>query len=240
VSALRQVLGGLLGVVLVGGAVLASTLLAFAEFGGATSAPASASVTPPPSDTPRPTEPSPAEAAPTATATRLPATATLPPSLTATLAPSRTATSLLPTDTATVAPSPSPTTVPASPTPQPTECQVSPPLGWTTYVVERGDTLYQLSLRFGTSQAELQRVNCLANPSDIEVGQRLYAPAVATQPATPAATQPPGETPTIPGNVPTITSMPVPTATPACAPQEFYDPFLNRCRLPDPTGTPSS
>ncbi len=238
-SALRQVLGGLLAVVLVGGAVLASTLMAFAEFGGLAPVPTSATATftSQPTATALPTQP-----ASTATATRPLATRTVPPPPTETAGPSETATSpptatSLP-PTATVAPS-SPTVPPATPTPQPTRCVPSPPLGWTNYVVQRGDTLYELSLRFRVSQAQLQQVNCLANPSDIEAGQHIYAPPIATQPPpTPFATNPPAETATIPADIPTITSMPVPSATPACGPQEFYDPFLNRCRLPDPTGTP--
>jgi hypothetical protein len=107
----------------------------------------------------------------------------------------------------------------------------SPPAGWATYVIQPGDTLSNLSLRFGVSQSALQRANCIADPSDIRAGGRIYAPAVSTSP--PPATGGPGITATVPSDIPTITSIPIPTATPACVPPEFYDPLLNRCRLPD-------
>lgn len=48
--------------------------------------------------------------------------------------------------------------------------------GLTTYYVQPGDTLYKLSLRFGTSVSELQRVNGLSS-SALQVGQRLLIPA---------------------------------------------------------------
>ena len=98
-------------------------------------------------------------------------------------------------------------------------------------MIQRGDTLFSLSLQFGVSQAALQRANCIGNPSDIQAGVRIYTPRVATQP--PPATSTPAASPTIPADIPTITSMPVPSATPDCAPPEFFDPLLNRCRLPD-------
>ena len=230
-SAARQVLGGLLAVVLVGGAVVASTVMAFAELGGpaATAIPPSATLTAQP------------PASPTATtaATRT----TVPPSPTRTFAPPTSTATPVPSDTATPSPTvdqatatlpPTATVAPATATPQPTICVPSPPAGWTTYIIQRGDTLFDLSVRFGVSQAKLQAVNCLANPSDIQAGQRIHVPRVATDtPPAPVATNPPAVTATIPADIPTITSMPVPSATPDCAPQEFFDPFLNRCRLPD-------
>jgi LysM repeat protein len=107
----------------------------------------------------------------------------------------------------------------------------APPAGWVPYIIQRGDTLSILSLKFGVSQSLLQRVNCIVNPSDIQAGVRIYAPAVNTQP--PPATNTPENPPTVPADLPTITSMPVPSATPDCVPPEFFDPYLNRCRLPD-------
>ena len=98
------------------------------------------------------------------------------------------------------------------------------------YVIQPGDTLFSLSVKFSASQAALQRANCIANPSEIRAGGRIYAPAANVSPP---ATSVPGTTPTIPSDIPTITSVPVPTATPACVPPEFFDPLLNRCRLPD-------
>jgi hypothetical protein len=55
----------------------------------------------------------------------------------------------------------------------------------TTYVVQRGDTLYSIARRFGTTVAELSRLNGIQNPNIIRVGQRLLIP---TQPTTPTPT----------------------------------------------------
>jgi LysM repeat protein len=98
-------------------------------------------------------------------------------------------------------------------------------------VIRPGDTFSALSLRFGVTQATLQRVNCIVDPSDIRSGQRIFAPI--TEPPTSAPSATPAEEATIPPDIPTITSEPVPSATPDCVPPEFFDPLLNRCRLPD-------
>lgn len=50
--------------------------------------------------------------------------------------------------------------------------------GSTTYVVQPGDTLYRIALRFGVSVAALQQVNGISNPSLIFVGQVLLIPGV--------------------------------------------------------------
>jgi murein DD-endopeptidase MepM/ murein hydrolase activator NlpD len=70
------------------------------------------------------------------------------------------------------------------------------------YVVVQGDTLFQLSLRYGVSQAQLQAANCLVTP-EIKYGQTLYVPFVA-----PTATQ----------AEPSPTATTVPTDTPVPSP----------------------
>ena len=42
-----------------------------------------------------------------------------------------------------------------------------------TYVVQRGDTLYSIAQRHGTTVANLSSLNRISNPSQLEVGQRL-------------------------------------------------------------------
>lgn len=60
----------------------------------------------------------------------------------------------------------------------------APPSGPSfTYVVKRGDTLYAIAWRFGTTVTAIARLNGLVNPSYIYVGQRLQIPG--TQPAPP-------------------------------------------------------
>lgn len=57
-----------------------------------------------------------------------------------------------------------------------------PPAGPSfAYVVRRGDTLYAIALRFGTTVTAIARMNGLVNPSHIYVGQSLQIPG--SQPA---------------------------------------------------------
>ncbi|NLF25366.1 MAG: LysM peptidoglycan-binding domain-containing protein [Deltaproteobacteria bacterium] len=48
------------------------------------------------------------------------------------------------------------------------------------YTVKRGDTLYMISQRFGSSVEELRRVNRISDPRNLHVGQNLKVP-VGTQ-----------------------------------------------------------
>lgn len=50
------------------------------------------------------------------------------------------------------------------------------PINPTIYVVQRGDTLYSIARRFGTTYQVLAAVNHLRNPRLIYVGQRLIIP----------------------------------------------------------------
>ena len=51
-----------------------------------------------------------------------------------------------------------------------------PVLADSTYVVQRGDTLYSIGRRFGVSVWEIARVNGIADVNRIWVGQRLRIP----------------------------------------------------------------
>ncbi len=52
-----------------------------------------------------------------------------------------------------------------------------PPSGpTTTYVVQRGDRLYSIAARYGTTVSELARLNSIVNPNLIYVGQVLKVP----------------------------------------------------------------
>ncbi len=74
------------------------------------------------------------------------------------------------------------TPVSPQPTPQPT---TAPSIntggtagpGEQIYVVQSGDNLYRISLRFGVSQAAIQQRNGIADPNRIRVGQQLIIPA---------------------------------------------------------------
>jgi murein DD-endopeptidase MepM/ murein hydrolase activator NlpD len=66
--------------------------------------------------------------------------------------------------------------------------------GVTIHVVQRGETLYRIAQRYGLTVDDLVRLNGIANPNDIEVGQRLLVPAKpGAEPAKVHVVQP-GET----------------------------------------------
>ena len=60
--------------------------------------------------------------------------------------------------------------------------------GGGNYVVQRGDTLYSIARRHGTTVANLSALNGISDPSQLEVGQRLrVGGAVASSSAMPSA-----------------------------------------------------
>jgi len=100
-----------------------------------------------------------------------------------------------------------PVTILPTPTPTPFPC-LGPPTSWQVYVVQRGDTLYSLARRFGTTITDIIQANCLKSYT-IYVGQRLYLP-----PPPPTFTPTATGTPTpIPSLTITITVTITPTAT---------------------------
>lgn len=110
------------------------------------------------------------EESPTATPIVL-ATPLPTPELTAVPSP----TQATPTPTATVAPTATPSPTPAQVTPTATP---PPPTvtGGCYYVVCRGDTLFSIARRFGTTVAAIAQANGLSDPRYIRVGQRLLIP----------------------------------------------------------------
>jgi len=206
--AIREILGGLVLAIIAAGTIVGGLWLAVTETGQGITAPtviaavtveasptafvpsvaASASATPLPTQTTKPlpslTATRQATKPPTATATTA-ASATVAAS--ATMAPSATATATA----TTLPPSATFTSIANSPTP------CGPPISWVQYTVAAGDTLFQLSLRYGVSQQQLQTANCLAT-TEIKVGQVLFVPFVASatpQAATATATIVPSDTP---------------------------------------------
>jgi LysM repeat protein len=51
------------------------------------------------------------------------------------------------------------------------------PSGSQTYVVQRGDTLYTIGLKFGVTADAIQKANNISNPNRINPGQELIIPA---------------------------------------------------------------
>ncbi len=82
-------------------------------------------------------------------------------------------------------------------TPVPTPTTPGQPPETCTYVVQRGDTLFRISLRFGTTVNTLASFNNIANPNLIFAGQTLVVPCAGGAPL-PPATPAPGTTPAPP------------------------------------------
>lgn len=87
--------------------------------------------------------------------------------------PSPTEPSVLATAVPTVTPSPTP--VQAEPTATPPPPAVT---GGCYYIVRRGDTVFSIARRFGTTISAIAQANSLANPRYILAGQRLIIPGV--------------------------------------------------------------
>lgn len=85
---------------------------------------------------------------------------------------------------ATTAPTPIPTT-PVPTTPAPT--QTPSPTGKVTHVVQRGENLFRIALRYGTTAQAIASANGIANPSLIYVGQTLTIHSSGTEPPSPPA-----------------------------------------------------
>jgi LysM repeat protein len=73
-----------------------------------------------------------------------------------------------------------------------------PPIASTAYIVQPGDTLFRIALRFGVSVQALTQANDLTNLGLIFVGQSLIIPGGSSQPTLPPA-------PTNPNPVPPTT-----------------------------------
>ena len=100
------------------------------------------------------------------------------------------------------APLPTPNSDAPSPMPNPE----LPPASGNSYVVQAGDSLYQIARRFGVTVQALIAANAITDP------QRIYPGTILTIPgATDAPPPQPTSTPTSPPSTPT----PAPSATPA-------------------------
>jgi len=93
------------------------------------------------------------------------------PSPTPTAVPTPTPFPLLPV----VTPTPPPPSL-AVPTPTPPAAEGRTPAGDNTYVVQPGDTLYSIAVRFGVSLDALIRANDIQDPNDLQAGQVLVIP----------------------------------------------------------------
>jgi LysM repeat protein len=111
------------------------------------------------------------------TQTRAPTVIVIPTS-------TRSASTPIPTRTA------RPATDTNTPAPAPTSTPCSLPTGWVDYIVQSGDTLFSIGLRYGLTVDEMMKANCLTDER-IDAGDVLRVPPVtprATTFVTPAPT----------------------------------------------------
>jgi LysM repeat protein len=123
-----------------------------------------------------------------------------------------------------------------STTPTATAVPCNPPYWWITYIVQPGDTLSSLALRYNISIAQLQQANCLST-TFIYIGQILRVPPIAVP-----LTFTPTFIPTlIPSATPTNTPTDTPTATPTITPESTIEPTVEpTIETPTPTDTLTS
>jgi LysM repeat protein len=104
------------------------------------------------------------------------------------------------------------------------------------HVVQRGENLFCIGRGYGVLPNAIAQVNGLSAPFALSPGQILRIPAVrwdrliSGPVCTPQFSSPFAALPTAPI---LTTATVIASAAPTCAPPEFFDPLLKRCRLPD-------
>jgi LysM repeat protein len=86
---------------------------------------------------------------------------------------------------------PVPTSVPVAtpaPTSLPPTTPAAPTTGATTHVVQPGENMFRIALRYGTTVEAIAQANGIANPRMVYVGQQLTIPSTSEQPAQPSPT----------------------------------------------------
>jgi LysM repeat protein len=79
---------------------------------------------------------------------------------------------------------------PPAPTPP-----CGPPANWRQYTVQRGETMFRLALRSGTTIAAILNANCLSS-TNLQAGQVIFLPPMGAVPPTAVATATPSSTAT--------------------------------------------
>jgi LysM repeat protein len=103
-------------------------------------------------------------------------------------------TSTAPAPTATAEPAtPMPTTRPPTPEPTAEATETPVPVGEVTHVVQAGENLFRIALRYDTTVEAIAQANGIANASQIYVGQELTIPA-GSAPSEPSQPSPGGMT----------------------------------------------
>ncbi|UCG23476.1 MAG: LysM peptidoglycan-binding domain-containing protein [Chloroflexota bacterium] len=114
------------------------------------------------------------------------------------------------------------------PSAPPTRAPCGPPIWWARYMVSRGETLYSLARRHGTTVFAIKQANCLENTTIYAGRFLLLPPPIAVPTVLPTATGTPSATPTATS---TATRPPSPTNAPTVAPTATRIPVI----IPSPT-----
>ncbi len=133
---------------------------------------------------------------------------------------------------------PPPTATPAGPPTPTATCAPAPP-NWVTYYVQRGDTLYSLARRSGTTVNMVMAVNCL-HTTTIHRGLPLLLPRQPDTPTPPRETSTPTPVPPTATSKPTGTPTAAPSKTPTVTPAEepTETPTRPAPTVPPATATP--
>lgn len=113
---------------------------------------------------------------------------------------------------------------------RPTAVICGPPWGWTQYRVVRGDTMFALALRHGTTVYAIMQANCLSD-SALIAGRTIFLPPLWAT-ATPIRPLPTATF--LATATPTLTPTPTPTGTGTAV----FTPSATPSNTPTPGGTP--
>jgi LysM repeat protein len=80
---------------------------------------------------------------------------------------------------------PAPTPTPPAPPPTAVVAPTAAPAGGTVHVVQPGENLFRIALRYGTTVQAIASANGISNPALVYVGQRLTIPGGGQQPGQP-------------------------------------------------------
>jgi len=124
-------------------------------------------------------------------------------------------------------------------TPTPVTIRCGPPRTWRVVYVQRGENLFRLAIRYGTTVEAIRRANCLVDDK-IYVGQALYLPPTVIVPPTVTRTPLPTFTPTGTATpTPTLTATPTVTETPTVTPTPVVTETPTVTPTPIVTATPT-
>ena len=111
------------------------------------------------------------------------------------------------------------------------------------YVIERGDTLGSIAMKYDVSVEDLQTINNISDPTKLQIGQQLIIPAPGYVPPVGATAQPTSMTEPARTSEPTTPAETVAAPVTEASPEgtrEAPEPTPTRTPRPQPTATPAA